>query len=80
MLYYENYIPAQGRACEAISRQFCGAAETPVGGPLVRGISGGQKRRVTLGESLVAAKSVYLMDEACLFLLESSYQIPAVLK
>ena len=33
-------------------------ADTPVGNHIVRGISGGQKKRVTSGEMLVSAKRV----------------------
>ncbi|KAK9811201.1 hypothetical protein WJX73_009709 [Symbiochloris irregularis] len=38
-------------------------ADTNVGSALIRGISGGQRRRLTLGEMLVAAKTVLLLDE-----------------
>lgn len=41
--------------------QHC--ADTVVGNPFVRGISGGEKKRVTLGESLVGGKKVLLCDD-----------------
>lgn len=33
-------------------------AETPVGNEMIRGISGGQKKRVTAGEMIVSSKTV----------------------
>ena len=36
--------------------QVC--ADTPIGNEMIRGISGGQKKRVTLGEKLVGPKQV----------------------
>ena len=33
-------------------------ADTPVGSASIRGVSGGQRKRVTLGEMLVSAKRV----------------------
>ena len=41
--------------------QVC--ADTIVGSHLVRGISGGQKKRVTTGEIVVGPVKVLLMDE-----------------
>ncbi|GJP37219.1 hypothetical protein CLOM_g21651 [Closterium sp. NIES-68] len=38
-------------------------AETVVGGPMRRDISGGQKKRFATGEALVSAKQVLLLDE-----------------
>ncbi|CAI5942986.1 unnamed protein product [Closterium sp. NIES-65] len=38
-------------------------ADTVVGNALVRGISGGQKKRLTTGEELVGMRQVLLMDE-----------------
>lgn len=40
----------------ALVRQVC--ADTPIGNEMIRGISGGQKKRVTLGEKLVGPKQV----------------------
>ncbi|KAK9797350.1 hypothetical protein WJX73_000657 [Symbiochloris irregularis] len=37
-------------------------ADTPIGNEMIRGISGGQKKRVTLGEKLVGPKQVLLLD------------------
>jgi ABC-type multidrug transport system ATPase subunit len=37
--------------------------DTVVGDELVRGISGGQRKRVTIGVSLVNSPSLILMDE-----------------
>ena len=37
-------------------------AETVVGGPMLRGISGGQKKRVTTGEMIVGPCKTLLMD------------------
>ena len=34
-------------------------ADTPVGNEMVRGISGGQKKRVTSGEMIVSSKKVH---------------------
>ena len=36
---------------------------TPIGDGAIRGISGGQKRRVTLGEMLLPPRSIKYMDE-----------------
>ena len=38
-------------------------ADTPVGSDMIRGISGGQKKRVTTGEMLVGPKKTLFMDE-----------------
>ncbi|KAK9788281.1 hypothetical protein WJX73_004447 [Symbiochloris irregularis] len=38
-------------------------ADTPVGSAMIRGISGGQKRRVTSGEVLVGPRKTLFMDE-----------------
>eukprot|EP00898_Chlorokybus_atmophyticus_P000914 jgi/Chlat1/1823/Chrsp138S00766 len=38
-------------------------ADTPVGNEVIRGISGGQKRRVTTAEMLVGPKTTLFMDE-----------------
>lgn len=38
-------------------------ADTLVGGAMIRGISGGQRKRVTTGEMMVGASRVFLMDE-----------------
>jgi ABC-type multidrug transport system ATPase subunit len=45
----------------AVALQVC--ADTIVGSHLVRGISGGQKKRVTTGEIVVGPVKVLLMDE-----------------
>jgi ABC-type multidrug transport system ATPase subunit len=37
---------------------------TLVGNELIRGISGGQRKRVTIGVSLTGSPSLLLMDEA----------------
>ncbi|XP_027181407.1 pleiotropic drug resistance protein 1-like isoform X2 [Coffea eugenioides] len=41
--------------------EFC--ADTMVGDEMIRGISGGQKKRVTTGEMMVGPARVFLMDE-----------------
>ncbi|KAL3696050.1 hypothetical protein R1sor_010126 [Riccia sorocarpa] len=38
-------------------------ADTLVGNPMIRGISGGQKKRVTTGEMVIGPKRVMFMDE-----------------
>lgn len=38
-------------------------ADTPVGSAMIRGISGGQKKRVTSGEMMVGPKKTLFMDE-----------------
>jgi ABC-type multidrug transport system ATPase subunit len=38
-------------------------AHTPVGGPLARGVSGGERRRVAAAEVLVGPQSVVLADQ-----------------
>eukprot|EP00808_Paulinella_micropora_P016726 g73067.t1 len=40
-----------------------GCADTVVGDALLRGVSGGERRRVTLGELLVGGQSVFCCDE-----------------
>ena len=37
-------------------------SDTLVGDGMIRGVSGGQKRRVTLGEMLVAPRSIKFLD------------------
>eukprot|EP00975_Prorocentrum_lima_P067011 12912487-Prorocentrum_lima.AAC.1 len=39
-----------------------GCKDTCVGDAMIRGISGGQKRRVTIGELMVCPRPVKLMD------------------
>jgi ABC-type multidrug transport system ATPase subunit len=39
------------------------AADTVIGDAMLRGVSGGERRRVTSGEMLVSSASVLLMDE-----------------
>jgi ABC-type multidrug transport system ATPase subunit len=39
-----------------------GCRNTYVGDEMIRGISGGQKRRVTLGEMLIPARNAKFMD------------------
>jgi hypothetical protein len=41
--------------------QVC--ADTMVGGPMMRGVSGGQRKRVTTGEMMVGPAKTLLMDE-----------------
>ena len=41
--------------------QVC--ADTPVGNQMIRGISGGQKKRVTTGEMIVGPKKTLFMDD-----------------
>ena len=41
-------------------RQVC--SETRIGSDMVRGVSGGQKKRVTTGEMIVGPAKVLLMD------------------
>lgn len=38
-------------------------ASTPVGGELLRGVSGGEKKRVAIGVELVQGPLVFLLDE-----------------
>ena len=38
-------------------------ADTPVGNEMVRGISGGQKKRVTTGEMIVSSKKVRALSD-----------------
>lgn len=40
-----------------------GCADTLVGNELIRGISGGERRRLTIGETLVTNARVLLLDE-----------------
>ena len=40
-----------------------GAADTVIGDETVKGVSGGEKRRVTLGEMLISRTQVMLLDE-----------------
>jgi len=37
--------------------------DTVVGNELLRGISGGQRKRVTIGEMMVGPKPIFLCDE-----------------
>eukprot|EP00808_Paulinella_micropora_P006420 g2056.t1 len=56
-------------------------AETIVGDNLHRGVSGGQRRRVTVGEKLVAPKPIFLCDEISTGLdAATTYQIVRGLK
>ena len=41
-------------------RQVC--SETRIGSEMIRGVSGGQKKRVTTGEMIVGPAKVLLMD------------------
>ncbi|TYI14672.1 hypothetical protein ES332_A08G135800v1 [Gossypium tomentosum] len=53
-------------------------ADTMVGNELIRGVSGGQKKRVTTGEMLAGPAKLLLMDEISTGLDSSTtYQIPA---
>ena len=55
-----------GRTCmlrQGSWLQVC--ADTPIGNEMIRGISGGQKKRVTLGEKLVGPKQVRLTPTCC---------------
>ncbi|XP_071722010.1 pleiotropic drug resistance protein 1-like isoform X2 [Rutidosis leptorrhynchoides] len=56
-------------------------ADTMVGDDMIRGISGGQKKRVTTGEMLVGPARLFLMDEISTGLDSSTtYQIVNMLK
>lgn len=46
---------------QALGLDIC--ADTPVGNPMLRGISGGQKKRVTAGEMLVGPAKIIMLDE-----------------
>ncbi|XP_006658622.2 ABC transporter G family member 43-like [Oryza brachyantha] len=46
---------------KALGLDIC--ADTIVGGPMIRGISGGQKKRVTTGEMLTGPATALFMDE-----------------
>ena len=37
--------------------------DTPVGGPLLRGVSGGERKRVSIAVELVKGGGILLMDE-----------------
>lgn len=39
------------------------AQDTIIGNDLLRGVSGGEKKRVTLGEMLIAPRLAYFLDE-----------------
>eukprot|EP00276_Gloeochaete_wittrockiana_P011397 CAMPEP_0184650212 /NCGR_PEP_ID=MMETSP0308-20130426/7738_1 /TAXON_ID=38269 /ORGANISM="Gloeochaete witrockiana, Strain SAG 46.84" /LENGTH=644 /DNA_ID=CAMNT_0027083585 /DNA_START=229 /DNA_END=2160 /DNA_ORIENTATION=+ len=39
------------------------AADTKVGGPFVRGVSGGERRRVSIGVELIKAPNILMLDE-----------------
>lgn len=45
-----------------------GAANTLVGNPMLRGISGGQKKRLTSGEIIVGPARFLLLDEIMVLL------------
>jgi hypothetical protein len=47
--------------CCSLHMQVC--ADTVVGGGLLRGVSGGQRKRVTTGELMVGPAKTLLMDE-----------------
>ncbi|CAI7790247.1 unnamed protein product [Closterium sp. NIES-53] len=53
--------PVASPSCQILGLDMC--ADTVVGNNMLRGISGGQKKRVTTGVSLVGPKQVLLMDE-----------------
>jgi ABC-type multidrug transport system ATPase subunit len=56
-------------------------ADTPVGNAMIRGISGGQKKRVTTGEMIVGPKKTLFLDEISTGLDSSStYQIMKCLR
>ncbi|XP_030526427.1 pleiotropic drug resistance protein 1-like isoform X1 [Rhodamnia argentea] len=58
-----------------------GCADTMVGDEMIRGISGGQRKRVTTGEMLVGPATVFFMDEISTGLDSSTtYQIVKSLK
>jgi ABC-type multidrug transport system ATPase subunit len=39
------------------------AADTMVGGPLIKGISGGERKRTSIGYELITDPTVLLLDE-----------------
>merc|ERR1719342_602524 len=67
-LEFNAALKGQGKAeglVESLLEAFglAGVAETYIGGPSVRGISGGQRRRVTLARGVVAQASLLFCDE-----------------
>jgi ABC-type multidrug transport system ATPase subunit len=37
--------------------------DTPVGDSMLRGVSGGERKRVTIGEMIVGGRNVFMLDE-----------------
>ncbi|WOL12910.1 ABC transporter G family member 25-like isoform X1 [Canna indica] len=52
-------------AAEAVMTELglCKCADTVVGGPFVRGISGGERKRVSIGHEMLVNPSLLLLDE-----------------